>query len=550
MEELQKQVGRARRRLATQRFLASLGWCGLVTMAVALVLIVVGRFWAIGVEDWVWAAGAIGLAAGIALVWTIASGRSTVNAAIELDSRFGLKERVASALSLPANQHETEAGRALIDDAVSRVERIDVAGRFALSPGKPLLLPLLPGALALLVALLVSPAAVENRAAAKTEAAAVGRQVKKSSKSLRRKLIEQRKKAQKEGLKDAEQLFKRLEQGTKQLTAKNPTDRKKALFKLNDLAKELKNRRRQLGGADKVKQQLDKLKDFGRGQGPAEKFARAVSQGDFKKAMEELDKLKQALSKDGLNEKQKQELADQLDKMKDKLKDLTRAHKTAQEDLQKQVEQARKAGRHEEANRLEEQLQRLQDQLPQMQKLDQLANKLGKCSKCLKQGKAGEAGQALEDMQADLGDLRRQIDELEMLDESLDQLAQARDQMNCQQCDGGGCRACQGAQGGQKRQGGRGGSKPGVGVAGHRGPEKESDASFYDSQVKQKVGKGAATVVDLVDGPNVKGDVQQQINQQYDTARQQSTDPLTGGRIPRKHRKHALEYFDRFRKGE
>ena len=85
-----------------------------------------------------------GLAAVAALVWTLATGRGSVDAAIELDSRFGLKERVASALSLPAEQHDTEAGRALIDDAVSRVERIDVAGRFALSPGRPLLLPLLP----------------------------------------------------------------------------------------------------------------------------------------------------------------------------------------------------------------------------------------------------------------------------------------------------------------------------------------------------------------------------------------------------------------------
>lgn len=542
MEELRRQVGRARRRLGAQRFLASLGWFGLATMAVALVPIVIGRFWPIGVDDWVWAVGALGLAAVAAGIWTVATGRGTVDAAIELDSRFGLKERVASALSLPADQHETEAGRALIDDAVSRVERIDVAGRFALSPGKPLLLPLLPGAVALLVVLLVSPAAVENQAKAKTEAAAVGRQVKKSSQSLRRKLIEQRKKAKKEGLKDAEQLFKRLEQGVKQLTDKTPTDRKKALVKLNDLAQELKKRRRQLGGADKVKQQLDKLKDLGRG--PAEKFARAVSRGDFKKAMEELDRLKQELSKGGLDEKQKQELADQLDKMKDKLKYLARAHKTAQDDLQKRVEQARKAGRHDEANRLEEQLQRLRDQLPQMRKLDQLADKLGKCSKCLRQGEAGEAGQALEDMQADLGDLRRQVDELEMLDESLDQLSRARDQMNCRQCGGEGCQACQGDRAG------RGGSKPGVGVAAHKGPEKESDASFYDSQVRQKVGKGAATVVDLVEGPNMKGDVQQQIHQQYDTARQQSSDPLTGGRIPRKHRKHALEYFDRFRKGE
>jgi len=539
VEELKRQVRRARWRLGVQRFLAAVGWFGLITLLAALILIIVGRFWPLGIDDWVWAVGAIGLAAAAALVWSVATGGGPTNAAIEIDHRFGLKERVASAMGLPADLHETEAGRALVDDAVRRVERIDVAGRFGLLPGRPLLLPLLPGAAALLVALLVSPAVVENLADAKTDPAAVKQQVKKSSQSLRRKLIEQRKKAQKQGLKDAEQLFKRLEQSTKQLTDKTPADRKKALVKLNDLAGEMKKRRRQLGSADKVKQQLNKLKDLGRG--PAEKFAKAVAKGNFKQAMEELDKLKQDLAKGKLDEEQKKQLAEQLDRMKDKLKKLAEAHQQAQKDLKKQVDQLRKAGRQEEANKLEEQLQRLRDQLPQMKQLDQMADKLGKCSKCLKQGQLGDAGQALEDIQADLGDMRKQLDELDMLDEAMDQLAKARQQMNCPLCGGDGCKACQG-------------DKPGFGLGEGRGqgdrPEEENETGFYDSRVRQKVGQGAASVVDLVEGPNVKGNVQQEIRQQYDTAKQQSTDPLTTGQMPRKHRKHAREYFDRFREGE
>ena len=539
MEELQRQVRRARRRLGIQRFLASLGWCGLVTALVALVLIIAGRFWPLGVDDWVWAAAAAGLAAAAALVWTLATGGGSTDAAIEIDRRFGLKERVASALGLPAYERETEAGRALVDDALRRVERIDVAGRFGLSPGRPLLLPLLPMVAAILVAILVSPAVLETPADARTDPATVRKQVKKSSQSLRRKLIEQRKKAQKQGLKDAEKLFKRLEQSTKQLTDKTPTDRKKALVKLNDLAQQMKDRRRELGSADEVKQQLNKLKDLGRG--PAEKFAKAVAKGDLKQAMEELDKLKQELAKGKLDEQQKKQLAEQLDRMKDKLKKLAEAHQKAQEDLKKQVDQLRKQGQHEEANKLEEQLQRLRDQMPRMKQLDQMADKLGKCSKCLKDGQLGDAGQALEDIQADLGDLRKQLDEMEMLDEAMDQLAEARQQMNCPHCGGAGCKACQG-------------DKPGFGMGEGRGqgdrPEAEDQTNFYDSRVRQKVGQGTASVVDLVEGPNVKGNVQQEIRQQIDTARQQSTDPLTTGQMPRKHRKHARDYFDRFREGK
>jgi hypothetical protein len=57
-------------------------------------------------------------------------------------------------------------------------------------------------------------------------------------------------------------------------------------------------------------------------------------------------------------------------------------------------------------------------------------------------------------------------------------------------------------------------------------------------------------VADLVHGPNVRGKVEQEIKQQFDTARRGETNPLTDRRIPKKQRQHAREYFDRFREGE
>jgi hypothetical protein len=98
------------------------------------------------------------------------------------------------------------------------------------------------------------------------------------------------------------------------------------------------------------------------------------------------------------------------------------------------------------------------------------------------------------------------------------------------------------------------GNQPGEGMGAGQGsgarPEAESDAAFYDTTVKQKTGRGAADIVDLVDGPNTKGKVQAEIQEQFEATQKGSTDPLTGRRIPRKHREHAREYFDQFRKGE
>jgi len=531
MNELEKQVRRAYRRLGFQRFLRVLGWCWFATLLVALGGIAVDKFYPTGVPAWGWAAGALGLGLVAAAVWTLATRRGPLGAAIEIDRRFGLKERVSSTLAMDPQERETEAGQALLKDAVRRVGRIDVAARFAVTPGKQVLLPLLPGVLAVLVALI--PPMAENPAVAKADALKAKQQVEQSAKKLREKLADRQKKAQEKGLKDAEELFKKLEQGTRDM-AKGQTERKKALATLNDLSRQLQDRRSELG-ADKIKQELDQLKNLDRG--PADKFAKAVREGDFKKAAEELEKIKQELAGGNLDAKQKQQLAGQLAQVQEKLKNLAQANQAAQKDLQNRIGQLRQAGQLAEASKLEEQLSKLLQQGPQMKQLDEMADKLGQCAQCLREGQLAEAADALGQLQANL---QQQLGEMEMLNEAMEQLRQARNQMNCPNCGGAGCEACQGP--------------PGMGMGPGRGqgprPEAEDQTATYDSQVRQKPGEGAAVVTDLVEGPNVKGNPQEEIRQQSDAARRATTDPLTNRNIPRKHQAQVKEYFDRFREGE
>jgi hypothetical protein len=533
MDVLQQQIRRARRRLTFQRFLDKLGWCWFAALAAALALVAVDKFRPLGVESWAWAAGALAVGLIAAAVWTLLVRGNSLEAAIEIDHRFGLKERVSSALSLSVADRQTDVGEALVADAVRRVERIDVAGRFGVKLPRRLLLPLLPGVLAALVALLISPAGGDKSAVANVDKPAAKQQIKKSTEVVRRQLADRRQQAKKEGLQDAEQLFKKLEEGTKQLGSE--AGKEKALVKLNDLSRMLAQRRQQLGGADKVKQQLDQLKNIDRG--PANKLVQALSRGDLQKAMDELKKLQAQVADGKLDEKQKADLAKQLDQMKDKLGKLAEAHRAAQEDLKQRAKQLRQAGQAAEAAKLEEQLQKLAQQAPQMQQMKQMADKLGQCSKCLRQGQCDAAAKALAQMKDQMKDLQKQLDEMEMLDDAMQELAQARDRMGCKKCGGAGCEECQGP--------------PGEGLGKGRGtgprPERKTDTRSYDSQVKQKVGQGAAEVVDMVDGPNVKGDVRQQIQQQVDSARKGATDPLTGRRMPKKHGEHTKEYFDGLR---
>ena len=112
MDELRRQVRRAQRRLALQRLAGALGWCWFVGLLAAAVLIAVDKFHSLGVASWVWAAGALGVGLLAALAWAIWTWRKPLDAAIEIDRRYHLKERVSSTLAMPADLRATEAGRA------------------------------------------------------------------------------------------------------------------------------------------------------------------------------------------------------------------------------------------------------------------------------------------------------------------------------------------------------------------------------------------------------------------------------------------------------
>ncbi len=408
MDELQRQVRRAQRRLAWQRLVGALGWCWFTSLLAAVALIAVDKYHPLGVADWIW--GVAALAAGLlaALAWTVLTRRKPLDAAIEIDRRYHLKERISSTLAMPVETRQSEAGQALVEDALRRVGRIDLAEKFAVAPPRQLAVPLLPAVAAVLVALLVSPAAVNQQASGNSATAAeTKQQVKKATEMLRRNLADRRQQAEKQGLKDATDLLKKLEEGSKQL-AEEP-QREKAMVKLNDLSRQLQQRRQELGGAEKLKQQLDQLKKVD--QGPADKLAKALAHGDFKKAAEELKKLQEQLDNKKLDAKQKEDLASQMQQMEQKLKQMADAAQAAQGDLKKQIEQLRRDGQMAEANKLEEQLNKLAEQAPQMQQMQQMAKQLGKCSKCLRQGgQDGEAAKAMKQMQAGLDDMQQQLD--------------------------------------------------------------------------------------------------------------------------------------------
>ncbi|MDA1049294.1 MAG: hypothetical protein O3C40_02290 [Planctomycetota bacterium] len=438
MEEIRRQVAAARRRLVMQQFLGVLPWALLVAMLTALVGLAVPKFMIVNVDGNVWFASWMGgaLAAGLlfAIGWTAATGRQAMDAAIELDRRFGLKERVSSALSLQQEDLETEAGKALLNDAARRVESLEVREKFGISINARALLPVLPALVAF--ALVLVPDAQDKVKAASSDSAAIREQVKRSAQELKNRLAEKQKRVEESGLKDAEQIFKKLHQGLDEMSKDGSVDRKKALVKINDLAKELEQRRKDLGDPEKMQKQFEGLKNIE--QGPADKIADAMKEGNFEKAIEQLKQLQDKMEKGDLNEQDKQQLAQQLQQMQQKMQEMADAQREAKAELERQIRQKVAEGDMEGAGKLQRKLDQLQQQDRQMQQLDQMADKLGQASEAMQNGDMESAQSQLSEFSDQLQEMQSEMQQLASLDEMMDEIGDAKNAMNCEECAGAG----------------------------------------------------------------------------------------------------------------
>lgn len=539
MSPLLQQVSRARRRMALSRLLSFLvlGWT--VGLTLALGAVALDKWLPLGQPLWVWPAGGLALGLAFALAATWWTRATSLEAAWEIDRRFELRERVSSSLLLGETDRQTPAGAALVADAGARVERLHLPERFAVRPSRWSWLPLVPAIGLFLVATFVHPV---DRQAATAQAATEGAQVKKSTAKLAQKLEERRRQLEKAGLKDAEHLFEKLEKGTSELSRGEELDRKQTLVKLNSLSQDLAKRREQLGGADQLRQQLNQMRGFERG--PADRLAQALRQGDFRQAAEELKKLQDGLKQGQLDDQAREQLTKQVEQLAKKLGDMARAERAEREALEKQLAQKRAEGREAEAEELSKKLDELNRREAQTSQLEKLASKLGECRQSLEKGDSAQAAAQLDAMQAELDSLAQQMDELEALEGALGELAEAKESMGCAECEGDGCAACQGRARGQF---------PGRGLGEGQGegdrPEERTETGNYDTQVRQKVGRGPAVVTDWVEGPNVKGDVAAEIAAQFEAARTEATDPLTEQQLPADVRDHARDYFESLREG-
>ena len=447
MKEINKAVSIAQRRLAIGQFFSILTWAAFISLLIAAIGVAVPKIWHLGFlesqnhkDAWLysWILGAIVIGFVVTAVLTYRRLSSRLVVASEVDHRFGLKERVSSALAIDADVAQGQVGQALIEDAMRRVETIEVAEKFELRPRWSGLLPLIP--LAILVLLLFLPDAQLTANTTDAKDKIDKEKAKLKVEALKKKIEQARKQIEAKGLEDASEDVKAIAKKLDNLNSKNFQNSKQALVKINDIKKEIEERQKSIGDSKRFRDNLNKLKDTGKG--VAKKIANALADGKFEDADKAIKELAKKLNEGKLTKAEAKEVANQLQDLANQMKQAAEQRQKKIEDLQKQIDKAVKEGDLDKAAQLQQQKEAAEQNNQQQQNLDNIAKQLQKAADAMKNGDPQQmkdamkqAAKAMEGMGEDLEDLKQQMQDmqdLQDLEDMIDDLKKTEKDCDCE----------------------------------------------------------------------------------------------------------------------
>jgi hypothetical protein len=542
MRELEKPVARVFRRLRCQRFLTALVWSWAIALAIVAILIAGEKLLNRSLPAAGWVPFAVAGALGVVVAASVAllSGASRLDAAVAIDRAFHLNERVSTAITLPDFLRESPAGVALVADAVRKVADLDVGAAFGLRVPRRAWVLLIPAAASAL--LLLAPAWVPRVALAKTAETIDTKALAKHTQNLTKKISSQRHTIDKEKFPEADKLLAKIEKKTDELAKAPPGAKDKLMVELNALTDALKQRQQQLGSPEQLNRQLKQLKELG-SQGPADQFAKDLARGDFKKAAEQLQQLKDKMQSGKLSEAEKKALKEQLADMAKKLSDLANL-----DQRKKQLEEARKNGGLSE-QQFQREMDKLNEQSKALKQLQQLASKIGQAANELAKGDAKKAAESMGMTQQQLSEMAKQLEEMQTLDGAM---ADIQDAKNGISSDGmnqlGEDLNALGMGLGMRK-----GNGNGLGRGRGRGdrPEAPDETATYTTKVKQQLKKGKAVLQGFTTpGKSVKGNSVIDIQGEIDAGTAGIADALSNQKIPKNLEKHIRSYYDQLNKGQ
>ncbi|QEL17312.1 hypothetical protein [Limnoglobus roseus] len=553
---LDRFINRVRRRLFGDRLLHAVG----VGLSAGLA---VGLVWLLA-EPWLLAAPPDGLrwwvlssAAGLGLIagagWAFVGRPTREAAALELDRRFDLRERVTTALGLQPDERETSAGQALLTDASAKVEGIRVGEKFPIRPrwslgGVPVLAALIAAAVFFYHPDTSSASNDENPAAAaaakKLATKVPGDAAKLPTQPFTKQVVSDQLDRKKSA--ELQKLEAELNATMEKWRQNEPKDEQQAREKVTELTaleeklKKFKEQEYQkLKQAERQLQQLDRLtreKEFE--DGPAKEFNEALSKGNLKKAQEDVEELRKKAKEQKLDAKDLERLDGQLKEMAKQLRD-DKQNKEKADKLQKKIDQAKKEGK--DAEGLERELDQLKAEMKQSaEQTEKLAEKMEKLRQLAEKGDLEELTEELQQMGSQLKGLEQEVQDLEDADDFLQRL---REEL------GKACKKCQGEgknDGTPKPKDDAEWTPNGNPGLGKRGEDKDAKTNNKDERVRGLFDKnGQKRYAGAVKGPSFTKKSTVELDQQIQQAAQEAPQAMDSQQVPKEAQAGVKEYFEK-----
>ena len=536
MEVLQKQVLRALRRLFFHTWLYWLNWTLLACFSVCFIGLLIPKIWhiewspALGPERWTWSWSIGSLLAALLVATWIAWIRkpSRLQAAVEIDQRYHLRERCSSALAIADSERQSPAGQALIQDAQKQVDRIDLRDHFPVRPAGQWAWILLP--LAACIALLwvpdAQPSAVQVLAnSAAKQATNVKNATEPILKSVQKKLQE----AEDKGDLEAIDEYKRVEEQLKKLQNKPDLGANEAIADLNEIKKEMAQKKESLGDSKQMKEAFSNLKDLD--QGPAENLANALQEGDFEEAKTEMGKLAQALQSGKLEPEQTEQLQKQFEQMKDSLEKARQKREGLIQEAKNELNTAQSKGDVEKTASLRKKLEKLQEGERMNRAMEKLQDQLEKAQKSMKSGDKNASQEAVQEIQKQLEELSEDQQAAKELEKMIEEIEDAKQSSKCEECDGQGCKECQnpGGKDGNKssKSSGKSSNK-----SSKQGQQSGKQAGKKGDQQQDGQGESNGQEGDGQEGDTQEGDAQEGDAQEGDGEMSEGQESSQEGKDP------------------
>ncbi len=565
MTPLEQRIRTAQRRLWLDRWLGCATWSIMVAALVYAAIVLIQRLFDLPIP-----LSVIGMGIGVtgtaaSVVWAVALRANKVTAAAALDKAAGLKERLSSGhYCIDADD---PFARAVVADAQRISTSISPRQHIRLHVPQGLTASIGAGVLAALM-FLITPGLLKSTEAKETEQREES--VRQAYVAVKREMEQLRE------LVEATPALDDLDDEAKNLDTKTggklrrPQDvRMEAAKKIDNLADAIKQKRNhpKYEAMREMKKRLRTLEVPPSEEVGTRKLTKALQQGDFKKAKEEVDALKEQLAtlKNEQDPQSVKKLSKQLEALSKQLEKLVQLDKLAEklaqagvkkEDVdrlletlkKKDLEQIKKA--LQEKGLSQQKAERLAKQIKQNSQASNMAKQL---AQSMKQASQGAAAGSESEAAAGLSSGGDQLSELEQLEQEMNQLESSMAAMQeAQENMGQGCKQCKGTgKSGNKpcsRCGGSG-TKPGRGMGklgrgrGGLAPEEETGVGFKIERGKVKTTKGSIIGQFLIDGEQVKGEVNTEFVELMTSAQREASDRINRDRIPRQYQKAVKSYF-------